>query len=123
LAYGTTNFTPAVPVNLGANANLTTNYYVAARFDDTNLIGGCESSLTNITIVWEICGNLDIVSQSSAATNIILQWNGTNVLQSTTNLGVPNWQNVWTGSTAVVNMFTNSIQTPPMDFFRLSPGD
>jgi len=117
---GSTNYTPMVPYNLGANNFVTNIYWVAARYNDTNL-NGCESSTyAYITNVWYECGNLVINSHASGPGNIVLQWNGTNVLQSATNLSPPiNWMNVSTGSTAQVNSWTTNATSPPNQFFRL----
>jgi photosystem II stability/assembly factor-like uncharacterized protein len=122
LKFGANTYALPVPVFLGTSITATSNYLAFARYNDPNLTNGCLSDIaaTNI-VVWNVCENLNIAGISS--NSIILQWNGTNILESTTNLAPPIlWMtNKSDSSSSKVNTFTNSIQTNAMQFFRIVP--
>jgi hypothetical protein len=113
LATGTTNFTAII-----TNAPGTNVYYVTMRYNDTFSLSNCSPDVAaNVDLISTPC----LTSITVSGTNAILSWtwNGTNILQSTTNLLPPViWQNVYTGALGP-NFLTNDTTQVPIDFFRL----
>jgi hypothetical protein len=113
LATGTTNFTAII-----ANAPGTNVYYVTMRYNDLFSQTNCAPDVaTNVFLVSIPC----LTSITVSGTNVVLfwDWNGSNIVQSTTNLLPPvMWMNVYTGALGP-NFLTNSASQPPIDFFRL----
>jgi hypothetical protein len=123
---GTNSFTPATPVNLGGNASVTNTFYVAVRFADTNLAltnqisAGYYSPSNSVWLISEDCTNA-ITSFSQSGTNIVLQWSGNYILETTTNLAPPNWVVPTNFSPSLgTNYWTNSLTSPPINFYRLT---
>ena len=114
LATGTINFDAII-----TNAPGTNVYYVTMRYNDAfSLTNPCSPGVaTNIYLVSVPC----VGPISLSGTNVILSWtwNGSNILQSTTNLLPPvMWMNIYTGALGP-NFLTNAVSQPPIDFFRL----
>lgn len=119
VASGTNVYVPPVPINLGTNLSVTNTYSVTARFVDSNLMVGCYSPPTNVSLISLSCTNV-ITSIAPSGTNAIIQWYGNYVLQNATNLTPPvTWIPVINGGPRK-NVWTNAmVSPPPNNFFRL----
>ncbi len=110
VAAGTNIYTPTNKI-LGAHT-----FYVVTRFNDTNAT--CQSGATNVTLTLVDCTNLVVFRFRT--NQFILDWYGTNVLQTNSDLTCLGcWSNAATGILGL-NYWTNSTVPPPaQNFFRL----
>jgi hypothetical protein len=117
LALSTTNYMASI-----ADEPATNIYYVTMRYDDAFSLTNCQPDVAaSVYLITTACTNIVIDSITATNGNVVISWNGTYVLQGTTNLVPPTvWFNLSTGQLGQ-NFLTNPVSGYPYEFFRLGP--